>query len=594
VDRKESHTAPDLRPADKKAARPVALLNALVALPRVLHLYPANHTRVEAQLDTVERLVGETLRAEGAIRWLARDGDVYFNDDEIEDEPDLIRDFSNMLRRRGLEALVIRPGVRRDQLRRLGLFFLSRLRHGGADEFVGSRGQPVELVSAAQRGVDEHELLDAFLDRSDVRLTLAELRAMVDDNEYQSLEALLRTTLTEEDVASLPPEVLEDALERFLRRLLNLLRTEVLRSMTVEQTVAEALSESLREARERLKTPKPEIGERRNLSQQGPSPDELEKARLLLRYTLDAAPMEQVAFFIHCEYLISAPTAGMEHRFTVLRRAIKDGRYSPEAVLAGVRYIIENLPDDRRASIREFVLELAAYAGDAPTAAGMIETLRLLSPAEVRCLAERVALRPDRVAMFAALLAQPLLDSVRKALFGELARFAEAEPDAWLAWATEHPDLVAEPAVWQLLLRRSQDLLAPVVAAVLTDGAEKDRDRYLKLLAADGRQRSLRPLLAAARDERTRDLPGLAAALGAFDSSHAVAALTEAVERFEKNRDAPEDVIAATLRALSSSPADGALELLVEVAHGRRLLRPRYRPALRHAAKNILAERSGP
>lgn len=593
VDRKASQTAPELRPADHEAARPVALLNALVALPRILHLYPANHTRVEAQLDTVERLLGEAFRTEdGSVRWLARDGDVYFNDEEIEDEPELVREFSNLLRRRGLEALVVRPNVRRDQLRRLGLFFLSRLRHGGVDEFLGSHGQAIELISAAQRGVDEHELLDAFLDRADVRLTLAELRAMVDDNEYQSLDSLLRTTLTEEDVAELPPEILEDALDRFLRRLLNLLRTEVLRSMTVEQTVAEALTESLREARKRMKTPKPEAGERRDLSRQGPSADELEKARLLLRYTLDDTPMEQIALYIHCEYLISAHTDEMEHRFTLLRRAVKDGRYSTEAVLAGVRYLGENLTDDRRATIREFILELAAYAGDAPTAAAMIETLRTLTPGELACLAERISLRPDAIATYAALLAQPLLDSVRKALFEELVRLAEADPAVWLAWAREHGELVTEPTVWRLLLRRCQELLAPVVAVVLAEGEAKDRARYLELLAADGRQRSLRLVLHAARDERTRDLPGVATALGAFDSPHALAALADLVERLQNDAAAPEETIEAALRALDASPAEGALDLLCEVAHGRTLLRPRYRAALRRTAAAVLAERS--
>ncbi|MGH7161986.1 MAG: hypothetical protein ACREID_00775, partial [Planctomycetota bacterium] len=117
------------------------------ACPRMLRLYPAGHSRVQAHIDELCRLADDLFRERPhPLALTVRASRLVVDGEAVEGVPEITEPFALALRHRRIRSLELRPGLGRDEIlllaALLGADHRTLHRDGGTEAFLARRPHP--------------------------------------------------------------------------------------------------------------------------------------------------------------------------------------------------------------------------------------------------------------------------------------------------------------------------------------------------------------------------------------------------------------------------------------------------------------------
>jgi len=503
----------------------------VMAFGRVMRLYANGHSRVEQSLTELKAIADELLAAR------AKDLDIVVHSNglrvdgrPVHHEPAVTEAFTEVLRSRGVRALVLRPGIAKREL-----FVLANVLGKAARDIVTDGGLDASLAGEDHPNFSLLAAVTAFGDGFEDGCA---------DEEVPPAEAATRQF---EELLGEPGELPPDP--------------------TDEHRLVYTACD------------KEELGTR--------SSNLLAVAEETLRAEAGRHDAERTAAMVLCD-MVGRANDELEYRRRrdLLCEVVRDKRVDPRAMRIAQLHLAGDIEDWPQESPSALLLELAALGVDSQ----ILETAFVrstMTKAEARRVAEDLAGRPDAFDHFSVLVKAPLPDNIKFPVEDVFVDIVRHRKMAFKQWALANPQRFLCKASFKLLIRKVDFVLGPIVKEYLAVGGSKDRDRLIELLVSEGTEKALRLLVMGVRYAGEVRDPRIILAFGKFKHALAVGVLREVIHRCNSERFDAEEASSA-IRALAESGVDDAIDFLEQITRERRFLMPVYRRSLRDMAHDAL------
>lgn len=503
-----------------------------MALGRVIKIYANGHARVEESLQELHSIANDLLYARKTdLDFVVQLTGLKVEGRPVHHEPAVVEAFTEVLRARGVRALVLRTGIRKSEL-----FLLADLLGRKARDLIQDGGFDAALAEQDHPHFNVLTAVTAFGDGDEEGSVDEEVPAQ--EAAQRQFEELLG------EAGELPPDPTED-------------------EVTLAYTACD----------------KEELGAK--------SSHLLAVAEETLRAEAERHDLEGSAALIICD-MVGRAQGAMEYRQRreTLCNVVRERRLDARAMrIAQLRILndVENWPEEEPSAL---VLELGALAADAQLIESAMSRGKL-TRSQARTIAEQLAGRPDGLDLLTSVLRASLPEQVRIAIEDVLVEQVRQDKNGFRAWALENPKNFLQKSCFRLLIDKVDFVLGPIVKEYLSLSGSKERERLIELLTEMATEKALRLLVMGLRySGEVRD-PRIILALGRFKHPLAVSVLREVVHRCNTERFDAEEA-ASAIRALAASGIDDALDFLEEVSTARKFLLPTYRRTLRELAQDAL------
>jgi hypothetical protein len=503
-----------------------------MAFGRVMKIYASGHSRVEDSLTELKAIADEMLAGRpDDMDIIVHTTGLKVNGRTVHHEPAVTEAFTEVLRARGIRALVLRAGIDKSEL-----FLLADL-----------LGRPVrDLITDG--GIDS-----VLFGKEHPHFNLLAAVTAFGDGEDEGCQ--------EDDVP--PEEVATRQLEELLGE-----PGELPPDPTEEHRLVYTACD------------KDELGTR--------SSNLLAVAEETLRAEAARHDCDRAAAMAICD-MVGRATDDLEYRRRrdLLCDVVRDKRLDPRAMRIAQLHLAGELPDWPHENPAALLLELGAIGADTQLLEGALSR-STLSKAEARQVAEQLASRPEAFDLFSVLVKSPLPDNIRIPVEDVFVDTVRHRKMAFKQWALENPQRFLCQSAFKLLMCKVDFVLGPIVKEYLAVIGSKERDRLLELLVAEGTEKALRLLVMGVRYAGEVRDPRIIHAFGKFKHTLAVGVLREVIQRCNTERYDAEEASSA-MRALAETGIDDARNFLEEVSTSRRfLIMPIYRRSLRDMAQDAL------
>jgi len=503
-----------------------------MAFGRVMRIYAEGHTRVEQSLIELKAIADEMLggRADD-MDIVVHSSGLRVDGRPVHHEPAVTETFTEVMRARGIRAIVLRSGIRESELALLADLLGRPVRDivsdGGVDALLAGRDHPhfnlLTAVTAFGAGPEEEEC--------SVTATAP------DDATTRQVDELLG------EAVDLPPDPSEQ-----------------------HRLVYTACD-------------KDELGTR--------SSNLLAVAEETLRAEAARHDAERTAAMALCDMVgRAADESEYRHRRDLLCTVVHEKRLDPRSMRIAQLHLAGDLPHWPHEAPEALLLVLGALAGDIQLLESALGR-SVLDSAAARRVAEELAGREEAFDVFNTLLRASLPENILAPVEEVLVHTIRRRTVPFRQWAVGNPQRFLSKACFQLLMRKADFILGPIVKEYFQSAAAKDRDRVVDLLVEDGTDKALRMFVTAARHAGNISEPRTLLALGKFKHPLAVEVLRDVVLRCNTEKFDAEEASSA-IRALAATGIDDALDFLEEVARRRKFFIPIYRRALRDMALDAL------
>ncbi|MHC4548440.1 MAG: hypothetical protein ACYTEZ_06650 [Planctomycetota bacterium] len=599
----------------------VRILRALVAIPRVLRLYPTGHARVEAQVTELRcQLVDFFESRSDPLRFGVRGNSVELNREPITAAPDLTADFAFKLRRRRIRNLSILPGIERPEIKLIAELFRTDykelLRTGGAHAFLARSPHPHFEISTFRTDSDEEgeeeeapgateaaAQLDEALQDPDVAARLEELRNFFGEKAapqtHDDIEQLTSGFFARPEWAELDAEGVKRAVESFLDVVehtvgnpgavkLPLFRARVaslgsffrgvdpqhLAKRFDHEPAAEAeVVHSTAEVEQLLEAPE----------------SDLASTTQTVREHLQAHPHEENALLILCELMVSALNRDEYHeRRHMFLNAVGDERYSSSAVARILRHIAVALPPITFETRDELVQTVFDHTKNEE--ALMLFLVSMTDRSDVvRPILKRLSASTNPFPLLVRMLGSPALAPFRSVLSHLLVEAGREKKQTLARWARRNRAHFFEASVFEALFAEGTLLIGSICKEILAEGEPDDRRALIRRLRVAGTSTALRLLVLGVPYGDDVCDPELLLALGEFGSPLACGVLRDVVHR-NNTREFQEAEARAAIEALCRFSSPEGKTFLQEVLHARAgVLLHTFCRQLRRLASDALA-----
>ncbi|MHC4938102.1 MAG: hypothetical protein ACYTHK_03945 [Planctomycetota bacterium] len=503
----------------------------IMAFGRVMRIYASGNTRVEESLAELKAIADEMLGGRtDEMDIIVHTNGLKVDGRTVHHEPAVTEAFTDVLRARGVRALVLRFGIDRGEL----VLLADLLGRPGRD-LITDGGMDAVLAGKEHPHFDLLAAVTAFGDGEDDGC---------EDDDIPPEEAATRQF--EEllgESGELPPDPTEQ------HRLVYTARDK--------DELATGSSNLLAVAEETLRA---------------------EAAR---------HDSDRAASMAVCD-MVGRAGDELEYRRRrdVLCDVVREKRLDPRAMRIAQLHLAGDLPDWPHEDPAALLLELGAIAADSQLLEGSLSR-STLSKAQARQVAENLASRPEAFDLFCVLVRSPMPDNIRIPVEDVFVDTVRHRKMAFKKWALENPQRFLCKSAFELLMARVDFVLGPIVKEYLAVIGSKERDRLIELLVDEGTEKALRLLVMGVRYAGEVRDPRIILAFGRFKHALAVGVLREVVLRCNTERYDAEEASSA-IRALAETGIDDAYDFLEEITSGRKFLMPIYRRSLREMAQDAL------